>query len=177
MKFKIWGGVSAVIAGALFYATPYFTLYQLKSAVDRKDADGISRHVDFPALRDNVKSQMLARIQAQTDKPEAQNNPLAGLGRTLAAGLVERLTDTLVSPSGVMLMLEKGKPGKPADVAAAGVGVRTGSDDKPHRDYAVNYLGWSQVLVHPQGEAGGFILQRDGLLGWKIAGLRLDGLQ
>lgn len=176
MKTGIIAGTGAALCVAvagLLYASPFIVLHQIGKAVERQDAEAVSAHVDFAALRESIKAQMMARLQARTAAADAPDNPLAGLGQTLARGLVGQLTDALVSPQGVMLMLEKGKPGKPADVAAAGVGLDTQGASR-RRDYAVDYQGWSRVFVHPRGESGGFVFQRDGLMGWKLVAVQMD---
>lgn len=165
--------VLGVAAAGLLYASPYITLYRIGQAVERRDAEAVSSHVDFPALRESIKVQMMARLQAGTGSAGAPEHPLSGLGQTLAQGLVNQLTNALVSPDGVMLMLEKGKPGKPTDVAAAGVGVDTQGGSR-RKDYAVEYQGWSKVFVHPRGESGGFVFRRDGLMDWKLVAVKMD---
>lgn len=175
MKNKIVAGavVACVAAAALLYASPYIALRSIAKAIERKDADTVAEYVDFPALRENIKGHMLVKVQEQLQSPEMKNNPFAGLGQVMAMGLVNQLTESLVSPAGVMLMLEKGKPGKPADVAAAGVGIDT-QGDKPRKDFAVDYQGWSKVFVHPKNQPGGFIFKRDGLMGWKLVAVKMD---
>jgi len=172
-KNTVIAAVAAAVAVAgVLYASPYVTLYRISQAVERKDAAAVSSYVDFPALRQSVKAQALARLQPH-DPARQDDNPLAGFGRMLASGLVEQMVQALVSPNGVMLMLEKGKPGKPADVAAAGVGIDPGSA-RPRRDYALDYQDWSHVFVHPKGEQGGFVFERRNLVGWKLVGVRMD---
>ena len=177
MKTKTLAGILAVLCvagGGLLYASPYIALHQIGKAVERRDAQALSGHVDFPALRESIKGQMMARLEAQMGgAPDSSKNPLAGFGQTLAQGLVTQFTEALVSPDGVMLMLEKGKPGKPADVAAAGVGVDTQGGPR-RKDYAVEYQGWSKVFVHPRGESGGFVFRREGLMGWKLVAVKMD---
>lgn len=176
MKTKVIAGAAAVCVAAagLVYASPYLALRSIAKAIENKDADTVAEYVDFPALRESIKGQMLVRMQSEMDKsPEMKNNPFAGFGQMLAMGLVDKMTETLVSPAGVMLMLEKGRPGKPADVAAAGVGVDT-QGSKPRKDFAVDYQGWSKVFVHPKNQPGGFIFKRDGLMGWKLVAVKMD---
>lgn len=166
------GAAICVAVAGLLYASPFIVLHQIGKAVERKDAEAVSAHVDFAALRESIKAQMMARLQVGMGSAEASNNPLAGLGQTLAQGLVGQFTDALVSPEGVMLMLEKGKPGKPTDVAAAGVGLDTQGASR--KDYTVDYQGWSRVFVHPRGESGGFVFRREGLMGWKLVAVKMD---
>ena len=176
MKRKLVIGAVIVVAMsfiALVYASPYITLRSIGKAVERQDAQAVSTYVDFHALRDSVKAEMLARMRPELDEARA-NNPFGNIGKMLATGVVNQLTDALVSPTGVMVMLKNGRPGKPADVAAAGVGVNT-QEAPSRRGYAVDYQGWSQVFVHPKSENTGFIFRRDGLFSWKLSGLKLDG--
>ena len=163
-----------VAAAGLLYASPYIALHQIGKAVERRDAQALSGYVDFPALRESIKGQMMARLQSQMGgSGDSASNPLAGFGQQLAQGLVSQFTEALVSPDGVMLMLEKGKPGKPTDVAAAGVGVDS-QGGPPRKDYSVQYQGWSKVFVHPRGEPGGFIFRREGLMGWRLVAVKMD---
>lgn len=175
MKSKVITGLAAmcIVAVGLLYASPYIALRSIAKAIERKDADAVSEYVDFPALRENIKGHMLVKVQEQMQSPQMQGNPFAGLGQMMAMGIVNQLTESLVSPAGVMLMLENGKPGKPADVAAAGVGVDTQAG-APKKDLAVDYQGWSKVFVHPKNQPGGFIFKRDGLMGWKLVAVKMD---
>lgn len=162
-----------VLVAGLLYASPYLALRSMAKAIEAKDAEAVSEYVDFPALRESVKAQMLMKMNTEMNKDEMKDNPFAGLGQMFAMGIVNQLTETLVSPAGVMMMLENGKPGKPTDVAAAGAGVDT-QDIKVRKDMAVERQGWSKVFVHPKGEPGGFIFKRDGLMGWKLVALKMD---
>ncbi len=176
MKPRTLAGTVAAIgvaAAGWLYASPYMALHRIGKAVERKDAEAVSAHVDFAALRESIKAQMQARLAARMGPSGSQDQPLAGLGQMLATGVVNHLADALVSPEGVMLMLEKGKPGRPQDVAAAGIGVDS-QGGAPRRDYAVDYQGWSQVFVHPRGESGGFVFRREGLTGWKLVAVKMD---
>lgn len=177
MKSKTIAGVVAAVcvaAAGLLYASPYLALRSIGKAIDAKDADTVAEYVDFPALRESVKGQMLIKMQSEMQKPDMAANPLAGLGQMLVAGLVNQMVETLVSPAGVMLMLENGKPGKPSDVAAAGAGVDTQAGTTRRKDFAVDYQGWSKVFVHPKNEPGGFVFRRDGLMGWKLVAVKMD---
>ena len=50
--------LSALLTGALLAYTaagPFITLYQIRSALDNRDAGKLSQYVDFPVLRENLK--------------------------------------------------------------------------------------------------------------------------
>ena len=163
--------VACVAAVGLLYASPHIALYNIGKAIERKDADAVSEYVDFPALRENVKGVLLAKMQSEMDKPEMKDNPFAGLGQMLAVGMVNQLADTLVSPAGVVAMLENGKPGKPPAASASDTPAA-----KRRPDFAVDYQGWSKVFVHPKHETSGLVMKRDGLFGWKLVAVKMDTL-
>lgn len=172
-RIAIFVAITGVAFAALLYASPYIALRSIGKAIDRRDAEAVSEYVDFPALRENVKGQLLVKMQAEMNTPAMAGNPFAAVGQMLAAGFINQFTETMISPAGVMLMLENGKASKPTDIAAAGARI----DTKPTRqrvDLVVDYQGWSKVFVHPKNEPGGFIFRRDGLIGWKLTGIRMD---
>lgn len=162
--------VCLAVAGWV-YASPYLTMRNISHAIDRGDADAVSAHVDFPALRENVKGHLLGKMQDEMGKPEMKDNPFAGLGQMLAVGVVNQLAETLVSPAGVMLMLKNGKPAAAVGASAAG----GATDDSPRDRLAVDYQGWSKVFVHPRERSDvGFVFRRDGLLGWKLVSVKME---
>lgn len=172
-KKFVWlaSGAAVAIAGWV-YASPYLALRSIAKAVENKDTATVSEHVDFPALREDLKGKLLLRMQGELNKPEMAGNPFAGLGQMLAMGMVNQMVETFISPSGVMLMLENGRPTiKPT------VGGSPQSDGSVKRlDFKLRYNGWSKVYVQPAGKDGGFIFRRDGLLGWKLVAVDIPEL-
>jgi hypothetical protein len=166
--------VAVAAAAALLalssYASPYWTLHQMKTAIAEKDADGLSEHIDFPALRESFKSQMMTMMKERMASAEMANNPFAAVGQMMGAALVNQLVDAAVSPAGVMAMMEAGKvkPGaRPASEARQDAA-------KESLDYSVDYRGWSKVAVSTsQQDAGKFILKRTGLWSWQLGALEL----
>lgn len=161
--------IAAVLALSS-YASPYWTLHQMKSAIDDKDAERLSEHIDFPALRESFKGQMMTAMNRQMSSPEMANNPFAGVGQMMAAALINPMIDAAVSPAGVMAMMESGKV-RPAPQQTPK------ADTSPARDepgYAVDYQGWSRVAISQPGQdAGRFILKRTGLWSWQLSALEL----
>ena len=171
---KIPALAAAAIAAALLalssYASPYWTLHQMKTAIAEKDADGLSEHIDFPALRESFKGQMMTMMQERLGSAGMANNPFAAMGQMMGAALVNQVVDAAVSPAGVMAMMEAGKvkPGaRPAAQANADAAKET-------TDYSVDYRGWSKVAISTsQQDAGKFILKRTGLWSWQLSALEL----
>ncbi len=175
MKKIVFAGALAAVALVTSVAvSPYVALHGMKTAVQEKDADALSDYVDFPALRENVKGQLLAHMSNEMDSPEMKSNPFANMGKALGMAMVGTMVDKLVSPAGVVALLRGN------DARATGKTI----DEYDHTtekapDYTLNYKGWSRVTVRLRGgsQAGVMTMKRDGLWGWKMTAFDLpDGL-
>jgi hypothetical protein len=166
--------LAVVTAAALLalssYASPYWTLHRMKTAVVEKDADRFSSYVDFPALRESVKGQMMVMINKRMSGPDIEKNPFAGIGQMMGAALINPIVDAAVSPAGVIAMFESGKA-QPLQGPARTTESSANADTV---NYAVDYENWSKVAVSKPGEdAGRFILKRTGLWSWQLTSLEL----
>ncbi|WP_296229133.1 DUF2939 domain-containing protein [Ralstonia sp. UBA689] len=183
--------VVLVAAGVLAsYASPYWTLHQMRAAIDAKDVGAFSSYVNFPAVQDSIKSQLTASMRKKLGGAgEADDNLFANLGMAIGAGVINRMVDALVSPESVMGMMARGKtsasgallgqlPPQSSDAdsgtpqSAASRDNDAGGSQRP--DYSMRYENWSTVTATAkQGdkEQGKFIFRRDGLLSWKLVGL------
>ncbi len=180
-KLGVGIAVIVVVAGSI-YAAPYWTVYQMRNAIIANDAARFSEYVDFPALRENLKLQFTAKMMDQMKAPEAASNPFAALGSALAVGLVNRIVETMVTPSGVMFMLDRAKT-KPSVATAKADASATSADtssapaeQKKPAEYALRYQDSATVRAQSktaeQG-SGAFIFKRDGLWSWKLSGIEL----
>ena len=95
--------------GAWLVATPYLSVWSLEHAAASGDTEGISEHVDFPALRESI--QGIAAQRAQNVVSALPSGPLAELGKNVAAQLATSAVDVLVTPETVALMLSGTRPG------------------------------------------------------------------
>jgi hypothetical protein len=168
------GGALLVVAATSF-ASPWWTLNRLRAAVERHDAEGVSAQVDFPALRDSVKSQLLGSIARDAD-----TNAFAAIGQAFARAVADPLVDAIVSPAGVAAMVEHGKVSIGKPTRDAGTPAAEPPRDKPpqHKPpqhephYALHYRGWRHFAVTAE-DGGSFVFRRDGLWSWKLAGIEL----
>jgi len=156
-----------LVVAATSFASPWWTLQRLRSAVAAHDAGAVSAKVDFPAMRESVKSQMLASLNNLTAKSMG-DNPAASMTSAMSMALINPLVDVIVSPTGVALMVEQGKI-KIDRPAPPGAQART-APEQPR--LAVGYRGWSRFDVTSR-DGGSFIFRRTGLWDWKLAGLEL----
>jgi hypothetical protein len=179
-------GVAALftILLASIYFSPYLTVYQMRNAIIDHDADAFSEHVNFAALKENLKGQLMAKMSTKINTKEIKNNPFAALGSVMAAGIVGQIVETMVSPSGVMLMLDQAKsePIKPTTSPSEETALNPGgAEPTSPAKYTLSYKNWSTVLAHPKNDGddnkGAFILKRDGLWSWKLSGIDLSAIQ
>lgn len=151
-----------IITGAGWYfGSPAWTLHQMRSAAEAKDADALSDHIDYPAMRESLKEQVRARLAA---KMAAEESGLAALGGALALSMVDGLVDGMINPSSLRLMFSQTKQTE-------------GADERPAlnaSDLEIERHGFSEFrLVDPDAESGGaLVFKRDGL-SWKLAELRI----
>jgi len=169
-----------LVVAATSYASPWWTLNRLRAAVERHDAEGVSAEVDFPALRDSVKSQLLGSIAR-----DAGTNAFAAIGQAFARAVADPLVDAIVSPAGVAAMVEHGKVSIAEPTRDAGTPDAEPPRDKPpqHKPpqheppqhephYALHYRGWRHFAVTAE-DGGSFVFRRAGLWSWKLAGIEL----
>ncbi|WP_426166709.1 DUF2939 domain-containing protein [Pseudoduganella sp. R-34] len=91
-----------VAVAAYWYWSPLLVVHQMKEAVRVHDVEAFNSHVDFPALRENMKDDIAG-------KPG--DDALSGFGRLLGGVVV----DALVRPEAVMFVLEHGDFAKKRD--------------------------------------------------------------
>ena len=178
------------LAAALYFS-PHWTIYRMRSALEARDATALSSHVDFPALRESFKAQMLT-FMGQQMKDADKDNPLIGLGQMLAMGVINQLVETVVSPAGVMVMMQEGQPKvatPPAPQApqapqappeappppASPPQAPQAQESEPPPKYDIRYVNWSTVEVRGKGSStpGKFIFTRHGLFTWKLSGVEM----
>jgi len=126
--------IVAVLAYA--YATPYLALERLKRAADARDAQTVNQYVDFPALRDSLKQQVVGLFERRLAGSAAHGNPLAAIVAMVGTAVIGPLVDAYATPDGVAALLNgmppRGEPGErppaPPDAsAAAGDAANAGS--------------------------------------------------
>lgn len=161
--------VAAVTIGLVItFGSPYIALYQIRTAIANRDTEAISDHVDFPALRENLKGQVMGGMMAAMDTPELKSNPFAGVGQALGAAMVGPMIDTLVSPAGLIALMQRA-PNAPD--AAAG---SSEAGEKPN--YQLSFKGWGKVILRradTDGSEGTLTLRRFGLWDWKLTSIEI----
>lgn len=160
----------AALAVALFYATPYLAVHQMRSAAAARDATRLSGYVDFPALRASLKTGVQARLVGQELNEAGQPTAASAMGAAVAGALLGPMVDALITPESLGRVMQ-GQPPASAVIGPGGEPATPG-----HLQTAMGYESPSRFVfsVKPQGEEPvDLVLRREGLLHWKLAELRL----
>jgi len=97
--------------GAWWYASPLWTLRQMRDAAQARDADKLSAYVDYLALREDLKGEMRRSIMTELGKSK-QPNGFEALGSMFAMTLIDPMIDAMVTPEGVAAMFDQAKRSK-----------------------------------------------------------------
>lgn len=174
----IGAGIAIGVFAILTYASPHWQLYRMRQAVEARDAQALAQYVDFPKLRASVKLQMAQRLGADSSYSEARRNSFAAFGRRMALAVIDPVVDAAVSPSGIVAMLDAGDIRVQPEPAAVPPAPAPASEERPREkpNYDLSYRSLNQVVVE-RADGGGvrFVLDRDGLWRWKLAGVELRG--
>ena len=164
-----WGAAVALVVVAAFagwyFYSPSFTLEQMKAAAEANDSDKFSSYIDFPALREDMKAELTARMMVEAHKDKSG---LGSFGMMIGSAMVAPLIDTMVSPAGVraaFIASEEEKSDTPDNKAMQPLKL----SDEPvieRRSFSVFAVSSKN---HPNGA---MIFKRHGL-GWQLSGVEL----
>jgi hypothetical protein len=181
--------LAAIAAGAAMYASPYLMPRAIKQAGLAGDREKLERLIDFPRVREGLKSDLNAvmgeAMKSEMAKPEVADNPFAQLLAPLAKGLVSNLVDgvvdEVVSPAGIERIVAQ-RPETDAAPSAAPEPGRPGGPvgklvprDASGDGYKVDgrYLAFDrfQYVAVDKDEDARFVIdmRRRGLFGWQVS--------
>lgn len=111
---KRWGFaivVAAILFAGAYFGSAYLAARRFKQAALSTDADQLDATVDFPAVRDSMKSQLSAIMMSKLQNdPEMKNNPFAGLGMMLGPVIIDKAVDAYITPDGISALVKGQKP-------------------------------------------------------------------
>ena len=94
--------ISVFICLCYIYIIPFQKINKIKNILKSKHTEALSEHIDFPLLRENVKSQLKASFINNTDDSEEMtDNLFSGLTLGLGNILIDKMVDSLITPSGI----------------------------------------------------------------------------
>jgi hypothetical protein len=159
--------------GAYVAVGPYLTVREIRSAIKAQDAAALSRQVDFPAVRASLKRQLADRL-VRGAGAEAQANPIAAFGLTIATGVISTAVDGMVTPLGLAAMMEGRKVWKQVGDDFAPPDPATPVPEPLH-DARYRYESPSRftaTILDEDGRPLVFVMTRGGLR-WRLTDIRL----
>lgn len=174
MNRKIIIASAAVAAAGLvawYFASPLIAFNDLKSAAKKGDVDRLERLVDFPAVRDSLKSQLTMVLnERMQDDPEMRDNPFAGLAMMMVPAMVNGAVDAYVTPDGMRSIVQGQQPAQP------GSGVSRDPVDDTGVKTSFGYSGLDTFRVNvdsPDMKGLSMVMHRQGLFGWELKRIEL----
>jgi hypothetical protein len=174
-KIKVWLVAAIVVIGSgWFYYTPYLAVKNMRLAAERKDSAGVSRYVNYPAVRESLKASLNAMIFGEAAKAK-DNNPFGAIGAAFAVALIGPMVDAMVTPEAMAAMMKGEKPTtQRATEAAAQQSKESEADVEIH----MGYESFDQFAVSARKKGSSdnpiaLVFQREGLMSWKLTAVRL----
>jgi len=187
----------AALAG-YWYWSPFLAVRELQRAAQQGDADKFNAHVDYPRLRESLKTQLSVILSQKLGTSKEPASPMAALGNLIGSSLVGPLVDAMVRPETVMAALQNGRlaksaaeapaavppnspPVPPAATGAAGATANPATEPgKTH--WKIDRQGASRVTAYavdparpdePDTDRLGLVFERSGFVDWKLTDIRL----
>lgn len=94
----IWSIAMAILLAA--WATPYYSIWSMKTAAQNRDAEKFCSFIDLPLLRENLKAELNAKMLYEMGKDQKlKDNPFAGLAAIAAPAMINNMIDGYLTPS------------------------------------------------------------------------------
>ena len=162
--------IGAVVA---FFAAPAVAFFGIRSAAEANDVAGLSRLIDFAAVRQSLRPQMSGNPAAMAPAPSFIEDPIGAVRREIEARTAPAGpdVDTYLTPA-ALAALTRGE-GRYASQPGNGEPQGTGPLPRPV------YWGMNRARMSVADEGGSetiFTFERKGLFEWKLVHIGLpDG--
>lgn len=164
-KWKI-AAVSATLiviasTGLWYFESPAWTLKGMKDAAQSHDADALNAYIDYPALRESLKAELMAKMMAEAQK---DRSGFGALGAAFGSAMMGPMIDGLVSPAAMRAALLANSHGNGRPVASA-----LHVPEKP----VIVRRNVSEFLVTAKDQPNsGLVFKRHGL-SWMLSGVEM----
>lgn len=164
---KIISIAVASLVGTWLFLTPYIAASSMQAAIESQDAEKISRYVDFPALKENIKASLSAALLEESLKA-GKNDPAAQMGAAMATAFIGPMIDVMVSPKGLAMMVgSESKPGEPPKKTKS-------ITDDPNTDVTQGYKDFNtfgvDITDKPSKKTVSLLFKRSAIYQWKLSG-------
>ena len=171
----------AVVLTGVYLASPHWSLYRMRRAVENNDAVHMSDHVDYPQLRESLKATFNAQLAKEVAREDADE--FEALGAAFGAMMIGPIVDALVTPEALIAMMQ-GKDLDEIEAQSSGAGGSSNSTQTADAEMNVTKMGYERLnrfvvkLAAPAEDSSNdesvtLVFHRSGLFSWKLAGIRL----
>lgn len=161
--------IAILVFGAWYFASPGMAMRGLREAAVAGDKDALKERIDFPSVRESLKSQFRAHMVAEMTK-QKDDNPFAALGMAMAGAIIDPMIDGMMSPDGIKAMVEAGRMNDGSASAA-----KTPDESNP-AEWKIERKSLSEFIATPEAPAGekvpSLVFKRDGL-GWDLVEIEI----
>lgn len=179
-KRLVVGGFSlaAALTAGYYLASPFLALNGLKNSFANKDADKVNQYIDYPALREDLKGQLMAAaIKNMQSDPEMSSNPFSGFATAIVGPMVNAMVDSYVTPSGMktVMALSSGEQAS-QDETSQNLSQRAKDLNEALKKTSFSYEGLDKFGVTATGDNGDktkLVFARSGFADWKLRGVVL----
>jgi hypothetical protein len=182
MKWKVTlAAVTLFVVGSLFYATPHFTLWRMKTAAEAGDYETFSRFVDYPKLRESARQSLIeSGVIDRALERGTGNRALDLIAGALASPVMNAAIDAAISPQSLALLMQ----GKSWAEARSGrrarseVNSTSATSEPPKVEIEMGYESMNEFSLRVKkrdstSEPSQFMLTRSSLLSWKLSSIKL----
>ncbi len=193
----IQGTVVAVIVavGGVWFASPYWTVHQMREAAREGQGDRFNAYVDYPKLRENLTAQIMGAFGASADggKDEAgEERSVRGFGRALGRTMAAGAVSVLVRPEVVMRAMQEGQllpkkrtaePTTDRSEPSEEQQGKTRADPQSQVEWWTERQGLNTVVFYarrsdePDQNKIGLVLEQRAFASWRLVDIRLPQRQ
>lgn len=177
----IGAGCATAVAAGYYLLSPYGTVVQCKDALVELNSERVSKCIDFPALRETLKSELSEKLEEHVRQHrEFRDNPVAKLRIALLKPIVARVIDAYITPSGLRAAFELAKSnqsGKQARTTNEGEVAAANKSTELSKSLIKSSFGYQdldrfQVTgVRDDGSIVTLLFSRQGFADWKLTGI------
>ena len=194
MLRKLFGYSSitaSLITCGYAFVSPWLALRDFTQAFEKQDTRKIEKLIDFPELREDIKVTAKAAM-IKSAAVELEGDPFAAMGIMMANAIVDPIIDQVISPAGLQLLFSAGEMsggtgGFPDNIDAlardlvssgrGGEAIR-GIDAARSVVVKTEYVDINEFEVQVSyanifNDSVSFYMRREGLVGWKVDGIRI----
>lgn len=169
VKWKIAAVAAALIVIASstlwYFESPAWTLKGMKDAAQSHDADALNAYIDYPALRESLKTELMARMMAEAQKDKSG---FGALGMALGSAMMGPMIDGLVSPAGMRAALLANRQENTGPPAASALHVP--------KEPVIVRRSFSEFLVTAKDHPNSGLVFRPHGLSWMLSGVELPSI-